>query len=137
MWFSSILPLLFSSKYPIHLKIRCIQKGNISIAFKGPDYRYREKRYPVHICYNNFKVNNKLEFSKDFLLWHNLPHIFSQKCEDNEIIDLKIEFKTINDYFPELASLIDALNENEENLKYNFNILIDYINKSIKENNPQ
>ena len=126
-----------SSKYPIHLKIRCLQKGNFSVAFKGPDYRYREKRYPVHICYNNFKVNNKLEFSKDFLLWHNLQHIFSQKCEDNEIIDLKIEFKTINDYFPELASLIDALNGNEENLKYNFNILIDYINNSIKENNLQ
>lgn len=129
---------VISSAKHLNLKIKCVNEGNLNIAFRGHDYRnYDQKRTPVHICYNNFKINNKLIFSKDFFQWHNRPYIFTQKCENNEIIDIKIKFETIGDYFPKLNELIYALNENEETLKKNYAALIDYINESLKESNPR
>lgn len=117
----------------INLKIKCIGDGGITVAFRGPDYRYENRRCPVYICYDNFKLNNKLEFSKDFLLWHNVPHLFSYHCENNEVIDIKIRFKTINDYFPEIQQFIKLFNDNEESLKSNFESLIEYIDDELKK----
>lgn len=124
-----------SSNKPLDLKIKCITKGELNIIFRGHDYRINEtKRIPIHICYNNFKKNNKLMFSKDFLLWHNREYTFAETCENNEIIDIKIEFNTINDYFPKLNELLQKLTQNEKNIKENYIILKNYMEEQIAEN---
>ena len=92
----------------------CINSGNLQIILRGVDFRgIDDYRIPIFINFKKMAVNEKTIFEEDVLIWHNEPHIFEKKCEDNEVVYVDLKFKTLFDYFPQLNIRID------ENIDFN------------------
>lgn len=108
---------LESSKPNLNFIFKCIHKGKTSIFLRGVDFRDiddKKVRLPIYVDINKFVMNNDIIINNNLLVWHNKSFSSKKNCEDNEIISIKIEFKTIFDYFPLLNNeLTDDLTDIE------------------------
>ena len=93
--------IINSYKGSLNLKIKCIQKGLLTIRLRGLDTRDKNgKRFPIYIDYITFSVNN-VEQVNHKLLCYDKPFTFRKEVEDNEILDVHIEwapFNRLSDY---------------------------------------
>ena len=116
-----------------YLFIECVNDGTLEIICRGIDFNnYDQKRVPICIDITRIMINDELEFEGNKLVWHNNPFKIIRECADSEIIYLKIEAKTIYDYFPELTSYLDNFNE-DNSLKKSYSSIKKYF-KTNKEN---
>ncbi len=128
---------IISSSNKIYLKIKCINDGFLKINLRGPDKRGLNKsKQPVYVCYHKMLINNESLFSKDYLVWHDKPYIYTRDCEDGEIIDIKIECSTLNNYYPFINELIKNLDKNRDKLDDDFETLSEYLDNLIIINDP-
>ncbi len=129
--------IISSENNSLKLQLKCVNDGNLDIKLRGSAFKdENNRRIPVYICYKKLKVNDDVIFSKDYLVWHDKPYVFSKKCSNNEIINLEIEFVTLNDKYPYLKQLLKNMDGNQGNLKNSYNSFRDYIKYIKMVNNP-
>lgn len=105
---------IFSSE-KIKLKIKCINDGKLRFNLLGADYRFLDnRRIPIYICYTKFKINDEIIFSKDILVSHDNLYEYNMNCKNDEILDIEIEFNTLNNYYPYIQELITFMNDYED-----------------------
>ncbi|WP_407453392.1 LicD family protein [Methanobrevibacter sp.] len=118
-------------KNPINLNFECNGKGKFTLHIKGVDFRNSQsKRIPILIIYKKLFVDDELIFDKNTLSWHNQQYTYRQNCENDEKINIRIEFETIFDHFPKLneyqTNIIRASKDNK-NVKKVFEQFEKYI----------
>ncbi len=92
-----------------HLHFQCKNNGHLEIAIRGLDYRnIHNERKPVYINCITLTLNGKSFISKDMLINHDNPFLFSKRCHNLERINLEIETKTIYYYYPELDNFFNT-----------------------------
>ena len=80
----------------LDLELKCINDGVLKISLKGPNvYDDFGKRIPVHINFNNFKVNNENIIDDETIVWHENPYVFEKDVKDGELIKIHVEFGTL------------------------------------------
>ena len=99
-WFSDkkgIGTQIQSKQGNIHLKIKCINKGELKIFLRGVFYKNREtnKTMPIYIKYDKLAINNENIIKKPVISCHDNPFIFKQNVKNNEIIDIAIQWSVI------------------------------------------
>ena len=115
-WFDNGNGCIIESENKIlNLDIKCNGSGQIELNLKGIDYRNNPTtRLPIYIAYKQLLYNDLPIFNDNHLTWHDNSYTYTKLCQNNEKIKIKVEFKTIFDYFPKL-------NEFQNNLTYEFN----------------
>lgn len=115
-WFDNGNGCIIESENKIlNLDIECIESGQIELNLKGIDYRNNPTtRLPIYIGYKQLIYNDLSILNDNRLTWHDDSYTYVNQCQNNEKIKIKVEFKTIFDYFPKL-------NEFQNNLTYEFN----------------
>jgi len=96
----------------INIKFQCIGDGNLRYSLRGNDYRNvldNSLRNPVYINYTKFTINNEKFIEDEVLTWHNKPIVVNQKCENDEIFDVEINYSNIYHYFPKLRPFVMKL----------------------------
>lgn len=96
---------LESAKTNLNFIFKCISKGETRIFLRGVDFRdiNNEKvRIPTYIDINKFVINDDPIIDDNLIVWHDKSFSFKKNCEDNEILFIKLEVKTLFDYFPQL-----------------------------------
>lgn len=89
--------IISSTKGEINLKIKCIEAGELSFKFRGPDVRSREnKRFPVYLDILSITVNNVKVINSHKLVWHNKPINYNLKVRDSEIVEINIKWLPFN-----------------------------------------
>lgn len=78
-----------SEKGNLDLKIKCINDGNLTIGFRGIDYRdkYRN-RIPIYVKFTEIFINGVKINNDEKIVFHDNPVIFRKKVDDNEIITI-------------------------------------------------
>lgn len=101
--------------HKVNLNILCENHGDLKFYFRGVDFRNLEnQKIPIYVNYENISINkNKINYASK-LVWHDEPFNYSQICDNNEIINLKIESKNIMDYFPQLKNFFKDINNSSE-----------------------
>lgn len=131
---------LESNSKKININALCVGKGNLNISFRGIDFRHLEnQKIPIYINYENIIINkNKVNYESK-LVWHDEPFVYRKICDDEEIINLKVEMKTIYDYFPYLKNFFQNINNSLDlnNAFQNLIQLISYERIIIKQNIDQ
>jgi len=83
----------------LDLKIKCVNDGLLKIYLRSIDSRdVNGKKFPTHIDFINFSVNDDIIFNNSKLVWHDNPYMFSKKVHDSEVIDIHIEWLPFNSY---------------------------------------
>lgn len=101
----------------ILLKFSCVNDGDLNLILRGEDFRnVNHQRVPIYINFTKLVINDKIIFNSDKLVWHNDPYIFTKKSLNNEEFNIKLESKTIYDYFPKLGLFLDNLIKNVDDL---------------------
>ena len=104
----------------LDLKFKIINGENLNgssfkIWLRGPDFSKIDGiKKPIYINFIQFKINDDVVFNENKLLWHNQPFIFEKSCESGEILNLKIDFETIYDYFPQLNGFFNNIKREEQ-----------------------
>lgn len=99
----------------LNLKFQCVNDGELKIYLRGIDYRnFEHKRSPIYVNFTIFKLNNRLIFDEDKLLWHDKPYEFEILSTDKEIFDIYLEFKTIFDYYPFFLNFFNNVKNMDE-----------------------
>lgn len=124
-------------KNPIDLNFECNGKGKMILYLKGVDFRNSQsERIPIYIIYKKLIINDEVIFNDRILNWHNDQYIHRKNCEDNEKINIQIEFETIFDHFPKLNEFknktINGL-RNNKNIKNIFKQFEKEINRQKSE----
>lgn len=115
-----------------HLHFQCINDGTLEVSVRGFDYRnLNNERKPVYINCLKLSLNNKESISKDMLISHDEPFVFTKRCHNLERINLEIETKTIYYYFPELKTYF--LKNNFDDLYKDYENIKKYINSQKNE----
>lgn len=108
---------LESSKPNLNFIFKSICKGKVTLFLRGVDLRdiiNKQVRIPVYLDIDRFVVNDDIIINDNLLIWHDKSYSFKKNCEDNEITFIKLEVKTIFDYFPQLNhELTDNLTDRE------------------------
>lgn len=99
----------------VKLNIQCKGEGDLRFQFRGVDFKNLDgQRVPIYVNYENISINkNKINYVSK-LVWHDEPFHHSKICANDEIIDLKIESKTIMDYLPQLKNFFKDINNSSE-----------------------
>ena len=119
--------VLTSNSNSIELKLKCIQDGKLNVELRGLDFRNLDNtRKPVYICYKKLFINDEEIFSKKNLAWHDQAVSYSKECKNNEIVDVKIEFDTLKDYYPYLEYFIREM-DNSDKLEDTFKNYEEYL----------
>lgn len=88
--------LIQSRRGELDLKIKCINKGLLKIILKGIYYLdNNSKIFPIFIAYSKLKINGKIIFDEDNIVWHNEPYIYQKEVDDEEIIDIYLEWHPV------------------------------------------
>ena len=116
----------------LNLKFQCVNDGTLRVMLRGVDYRnFEQLRCPVYVNFTTFKVNNKLVFDDDKLIWHDQPYEFEISINDKDILDIYLEFKSIYEYYPSLLNIFNDVSNfeelNEEYYKFKKQIKIMHI----------
>lgn len=97
----------------VDLNFNCVNDGKLNIILRGKDFRnVKNQRVPVYINFTKVVLNDKVLLNSNKLIWHNDTHIIYRKSFDSEKIHLRLESKTIYDYFPNLRPYLDNLVKN-------------------------
>lgn len=108
---------LESSSSKTRFIFQCVNDGDLVVTLRGKDFKNTTpKRVPIYINYTKLEINGSVLFDENKLIWHNKPYTFEKLCKNDEIFKVKIEAKTIFDYFPQLSGFIDELLEDENQL---------------------
>lgn len=108
---------VMESDKDINLTFQTISSGNLQISIRGIDFRDfvdGTKRIPVYVDFTQLQVNNKDFLDENILSWHNIPLRYKMDCEHNEIFNLKVDYHTIFDYFPQLKIYWSDIENNED-----------------------
>ena len=99
-WFEDSLGkgiIIQSSSGYLHMKIKCINEGELSIILRGPDIKNMNKeRIPIFIDFNSLKINGIEYLNENKLLWMEDTYNVSKKVQDSECIDLIVEWNPLN-----------------------------------------
>lgn len=113
-----------SEKNTLNLNFECNGKGRLILQLKGIDFRNSyNTRVPIFIIYKKLVINDELIFNGNTFVWHNEQYTYRRDCENNEKINVQIEFETIFDHFPELIEYKNKIikaSENNKNIKGTF-----------------
>ncbi len=77
------------------IKIKCIENGKVFINFKAIDYRYKKNRLPIYIKYLKIFINGNQVKISDNLACHDSGIRFSKTVDNNELIDIYIEWEPL------------------------------------------
>lgn len=116
-------------KNKVVFTLKCIQQGVLRVFLRGLDYRIDNQRKPIFINFTKMVVNDEIIFDENRLLWHDAPEKYEKFCQNDEEIKIKIEFKSIFNYYPQLSKEFKQIKTNEdiENLRKTHNIIKDYL----------
>ena len=99
----------------VNINIQCKGDGLLRLHFRGVDFKNLEnQRIPIYVNYEVISLNKNKLIYESKLVWHNEPFNHSKRCEDNEIINLNVESRTILDYFPQLKYFFKDINSSSE-----------------------
>ena len=82
---------------------KCINSGILNVFLRGVDFRdINNARIPIYINLTKLTVNDEIIFDGNCLIWHDSPYIFKKPCQNQQYFQIKLEFKTLFDFFPVL-----------------------------------
>ncbi len=118
---------IISTSNEIALYFKCLGSGNLDVVLRSLNYKNGgNNRVPVYVNYVSLSINNQEMLDNDTLVWHDDPHIFNKKTNDNEIINLYLSFDSIHDYFPKLKEYLTEINSSAD-LKIKYDKIKRYI----------
>lgn len=121
-----------SDEKRIKFKIECCKTGKLEIILRSSDYRYKSrKRLPIYLIYTKMIVDDEEIQIDNQLISHDTPFRFFKNCQDNQVLDIEIEFKTIFDVLPNLTQYLNQIEADDYDFT-SLNILYDYLNESLQ-----
>ena len=97
-WFkneSGIGTVIQSVTGKVNFKIKCINGGKLKLWLRGIDFINADKRIPIYIKYYKILINESNIIKTPVVVWHNNPYFFEKDVENNEIINISIEWGAI------------------------------------------
>lgn len=79
-----------SSNEEQQIKITAIGNGILRFAFRAPDKRYKDKRFPLYIDYTSIKIDGRELLSKPVITWHDLPFRYEMPVKNGQVINIII-----------------------------------------------
>ena len=119
-----------SSKRKINVSFKCVNDGNLEISFRAMDLRYGNDRLPIFIEYTKIRINDVDILGENFVTWHDNPFRYEQEVENNQIINIQVEWKPLS---PE--SNLPLLQDNNEYLYIYSKARVDIKNHGDETNN--
>ena len=87
----------------VHFLFSCVGDGELKIYLKGVDFRdIDNKRVPIYVNFQKMIVNERVDFEKDTLVWHDQQYVFEKISEDGQVFFIDLKYRTLFDYFPQL-----------------------------------
>lgn len=74
-----------------HFDIQTSQDGKLMLYFRGHDYRYEGKRFPVYITYKSIKIDGVEILEKPFNAWHDKSFKYELNVKNSQNISIDIE----------------------------------------------
>lgn len=119
-WFNNhegIGTMLTSLKGDLNLSLKCINDGNMTIEFKGLDFKDKNgNRIPIFIDYTYLMIDGKELISGSLVSWHDNPYIYNEKVKDGQIINLEVRWYPLNKYSISYFNDNKISHENIENI---------------------
>lgn len=85
-----------SSKGELHLKLKCVQDGELNIKLLGIDYRIEGTRLPIYINFKKFMINNQTILNSNNILSHDDNYVYTKPyVQHGEIIDIYLSWEPI------------------------------------------
>lgn len=88
--------VLETSVEEINFKIKCINNGTVKIYLK--DINHKENKNIKNIEYYSVLINNEEYLNENLICSFKKPYLIEKEVKDNEIIDVKIKWKGINNH---------------------------------------
>ena len=108
----------------IHIKIKAIQGGKLSLSFKGQNKLFENNRIPLWIDYTSIKINGKEILSAPVEVWHDKPFRYEMPVKDGQTILVEIVQQPHKYSREELKDTIFKLFPNNEYIKKNISSLL-------------
>lgn len=105
------------------VQIKIINNGVLRFNFRGPDQRFKGKRFPIYIDYKSIKIDGKELVSSPLITWHDKPYVYEMDVVDGQEVLLAFEQVYHNYKYNELKDIVIKLNANDECLYSNLNII--------------
>lgn len=134
-WFkdyNGIGTVVSSSKGDLNLSFKCINEGNLKIDFRAIDFRDRDdNRVPIYIDYHKIEIDGKSIINGSTVLCHDIPLHYEKHIKDGQILNIKLNWDSINktSNFQNILSNSKRINEEIKKLK----IEIEDLNNENKE----
>ena len=136
-WFKDydgIGTIVSSSKGDLKLSFKCIHEGNLKIDFRAIDFRDRDdNRVPIYIDYHKIEIDGKSIINGNTVQCHDIPLHYEKHVKDGQIVNIKLNWdsinknsnfqnvlinpKRINEEIKELKIAIEDLNNENKELK--------------------
>lgn len=99
----------------LNFSFQCFNDGNLRISLRGIDYKnLKDARVPVYIDYIKFTYNGEEIFNSNHCQWHNLAFNFERFSHHKDSVNVKLEFKTVYDYFPILKGFFNDIRNDQD-----------------------
>ncbi|MEE0024275.1 DUF6270 domain-containing protein [Methanobrevibacter sp.] len=85
-----------SSKGNINMSFKCVGDGILEIDFMSIDLKDDYGRIPIFIDYTKINVDGRDIVGNNHTAWHNNPFVFKQKVKNNQIINIRAEWKPLS-----------------------------------------
>lgn len=95
-WFNDDLGIgsvLKSNVGNLNVSFKCINDGNLHVAFRAEDLRnLDDEMIPIFIEYREIKIDGESLIHESRITWHNKPVIFDTKVKNGQIINIKAKW---------------------------------------------
>lgn len=82
----------------LYLELKCVNKGVISISFKGIDCKRADKsRVPFYIDLKRIIVNDTIVLNENCTVWHDDPFLYKKAVKDNDTLRIFVEWEPHDD----------------------------------------
>ena len=110
-----------------HFDIQTSQDGKLMFYFRGHDYRYEGKRFPVYITYKSIKIDGVEILEKPFNAWHDKSFKYELNVRNGQNISIDIE--TTDSGYTDLE-LVDLACKTHPNLRVDKEKFMEFVNNS-------
>ena len=110
-----------------HFDISPRKDGKLVLYFRGHDYRYEGKRFPVYITYKSIKIDGVEILEKPFNAWHDKSFKYELNVKNSQNISIDIE--TCDSGYTDLE-LADLACKTHPNVRLDKEKFMEFVNNS-------
>ena len=111
------------------IRIFTINEGKLTVIFRGPDWRFEGKRFPLWNDYKSIMIDGKEILTLPIAVWHDKPWRYEMPVKDGQEVWIEYEQQAHPYLREELKETILKLNPSSDVIRENIDALTDEIKK--------